>query len=49
VVACPEEIAYRRGWIDGEQLLKLAHPLAKTAYGKYLLNLLKNHVAWPST
>ncbi|MEA3173189.1 MAG: glucose-phosphate thymidylyltransferase, partial [Gammaproteobacteria bacterium] len=49
VVACPEEIAYRRGWIDGEQLLKLAHPLTKTAYGQYLLNLLTNHVAWSST
>ena len=49
MVACPEEIAYRRGWIDGEQLLKLVHPLARTAYGQYLLNLLKSHVAWPST
>ncbi|CAH2782230.1 MAG: Glucose-1-phosphate thymidylyltransferase (EC [uncultured Caballeronia sp.] len=34
---------------DGEQLLKLVHPLARTAYGQYLLNLLKNHVVWPST
>ena len=49
MVACPEEIAYRRGWIDGEQLLRLVHPLARTAYGQYLLNLLKSHVAWPST
>jgi glucose-1-phosphate thymidylyltransferase len=48
MVACPEEIAYRRGWIDGEQLHKLAHPLAKTAYGQYLLNLLTSQVAWPS-
>ncbi len=45
MVACPEEIAYRRGWIDGEQLLKLVHPLARTAYEQYLLNLLKIHVA----
>ena len=49
VVSCPEEIVYRRGWIDGEQLLKLAQPLAKTAYGQYLLNLVKNHAAWSST
>jgi glucose-1-phosphate thymidylyltransferase len=48
VVACPEEIAYRRSWIDGEQLLRLAGPLAKNAYGQYLLNLPKDQVAWPS-
>ena len=48
MVACPEEIAYRRGWIDAEQLQKLAHPLAKTAYGQYLFNLLTDQVAWPS-
>jgi glucose-1-phosphate thymidylyltransferase len=48
VVACPEEIAYRRRWIDAEQLQKLAAPLAKNGYGKYLLNILTDHVAWPS-
>ncbi|WJF89591.1 glucose-1-phosphate thymidylyltransferase RfbA [Paraburkholderia bonniea] len=48
VVACPEEIAYRQQWIDGEQLLRLAQPLAKNAYGQYLQNLLTDQVAWPS-
>ena len=35
-ISCIEEIAYKRGFIDKEQLLKLAEPLMKTAYGKYL-------------
>jgi glucose-1-phosphate thymidylyltransferase len=48
VVACPEEIAYRRQWIDAEQVLKLAAPLAKNAYGKYLQTILTDQVAWPS-
>jgi glucose-1-phosphate thymidylyltransferase len=48
VVACPEEIAYRQSWIGGEQLLALAKPLAKNAYGQYLQNILTDHVAWPS-
>ncbi|QJE00904.1 glucose-1-phosphate thymidylyltransferase RfbA [Massilia forsythiae] len=40
-VSCPEEIAYRQGWIDGAALQKLASPLSKNGYGRYLLNLLK--------
>lgn len=40
-VSCPEEIAYRQGWIDDDALKQLAQPLKKTAYGQYLLNLLK--------
>jgi len=40
-VACPEEIAFRHGWIGAEQLLQLADPLEKNGYGQYLLNLLK--------
>lgn len=39
-VCCPEEIAYGNGWIDGEQLRRLAEPLAKNGYGEYLLGLL---------
>ena len=37
-VACPEEIAFLNGWIDAEQVIKLAEPLLKNEYGKYLLN-----------
>jgi len=39
-VACPEEVAYRMGYIDREQLQKLAEQLMKTGYGEYLLELL---------
>lgn len=40
-VACVEEIAYRNGYINADQLEALARPLAKSTYGKYLLNLLR--------
>ncbi len=40
-VACPEEIAFRQGWINVDQLAYLAYPLKKNSYGQYLLNLLK--------
>ena len=41
-IACPEEIAYRMGYIDAEQVTRLAHPLVKTTYGQYLLRLLQD-------
>lgn len=43
-VACPEEICYRAGWIDAEQLERLAQPLTKNGYGRYLQNLLTEKV-----
>jgi len=43
-VCCPEEIAFRAGYIDAEQLERLAHPLAKTRYGSYLLELAQGQV-----
>ncbi|UFI45921.1 glucose-1-phosphate thymidylyltransferase RfbA [Pseudomonas savastanoi] len=43
-VACPEEICYRAGWIDGAQLEKLAQPLIKNGYGQYLRNVLKERI-----
>uniref|UniRef100_UPI0035618C4A sugar nucleotidyltransferase n=1 Tax=Hydrogenophaga sp. TaxID=1904254 RepID=UPI0035618C4A len=39
-IACPEEIAWRQGWIDGTQLERLAQPLAKSGYGQYLQRIL---------
>ena len=45
MVACPEEIAYRQRWIDADQLLKLARPLAKNGYGAYLNSILTSLVA----
>ena len=38
-VACLEEIAFKRGWIDREQLCELAKPMLKNEYGKYLIQL----------
>lgn len=39
MVGCPEEIAFRQGWITKEDLIELAKPLSKTVYGRYLLQL----------
>ena len=43
-IACPEEIAYRMGFIDAEQLERLAAPLLKNGYGQYLTNILRERV-----
>ena len=43
-VACPEEIAYRQGFIDRDQLARLAQPLVKNGYGQYLMRLLQEQV-----
>ena len=43
MIACLEEIAYNKGWIDDIQLLERSKSLEKTSYGEYLLSLLKNH------
>jgi glucose-1-phosphate thymidylyltransferase len=44
MVACPEEIAYRQGWINAEHVLKLAAPLKKNAYGQYLEKILTERI-----
>jgi glucose-1-phosphate thymidylyltransferase len=43
-IACPEEIAYRMNFIRAEDLRKLAEPLRKTGYGKYLLQILEERL-----
>lgn len=43
-VACPEEIAFRKGWVDAAQLEKLAQPMIKNLYGQYLMSVLKERV-----
>jgi glucose-1-phosphate thymidylyltransferase len=43
-VACPEEISWRKGWIDDAQLSHLAQPLLKNGYGTYLIDLLKHDI-----
>ena len=43
-VACPEEIAYRSGWISAEDLKALAQPMLKNGYGQYLMQILKDRV-----
>ena len=42
-VSCPEEIAYRKGFVDAEQVKVLAEPLKKNAYGQYLLKMIKGY------
>jgi glucose-1-phosphate thymidylyltransferase len=43
-VSCPEEIAYRKQWIDAQALKQLAAPMQKTGYGQYLLNIVNEQV-----
>jgi glucose-1-phosphate thymidylyltransferase len=43
-IACPEEIAYRLGYISAEQLQALAEPLIKSGYGQYLVGVLRDQV-----
>jgi glucose-1-phosphate thymidylyltransferase len=43
-VNCPEEVAFRNGWLTGGQLLELAEPLRKSGYGEYLIHLVKERV-----
>jgi glucose-1-phosphate thymidylyltransferase len=43
-IACPEEIAFRMGYIDAAQLERLAEPMKKNAYGRYLLDVLREKV-----
>lgn len=47
-ISAPEEIAYRRGFIDEEQLMRLAQPMVNTEYGQYLLRLLKHEKGYIS-
>jgi len=43
-VACPEEIAFRSGWIDAEQVARLAQPMLKNGYGRYLMQIVNSRV-----
>ncbi|MDH5631099.1 MAG: glucose-1-phosphate thymidylyltransferase, partial [Gammaproteobacteria bacterium] len=43
-VNCPEEVAYRNGWINKEKLKQIAEPLKKSGYGNYLLKLLDEKI-----
>ena len=44
-VGCPEEVAWRQGWIDADQLERLAQPLVKSGYGSYLLQMLEEGIS----
>jgi glucose-1-phosphate thymidylyltransferase len=44
-VSCPEEIAYRMGYIDAEQVARLAEPMMKNTYGRYLKELIEHEGA----
>jgi glucose-1-phosphate thymidylyltransferase len=43
-IACPEELAFRKGYITAEQLEKLAQPMLKNGYGQYLMQILGSQV-----
>ena len=43
-IACPEEIAYRKGWVNAEQLESLARPMLQNPYGQYLMDVIKERV-----
>ena len=43
-IACPEEIAYRMGYISAEQLMRLAEPLKRNGYGQYLINVVNEKI-----
>jgi len=43
-VACPEEVAYRSGWISADTLREQARPLMKNGYGQYLMQILREQV-----
>lgn len=43
MISCPEEVSYRMGFIDSQQLARLAEPLAKNGYGQYLLRVIEEH------
>ena len=46
-IACPEEVAYRKGYIDATQVRRLAEPLRQSAYGQYLLDMLQEYMPGP--
>ena len=46
-IACPEEVAFRMGYIDAEQVRRLAHPLRQSAYGQYLLTMIDERIPGP--